>query len=63
MHLQGFRAWVRSAAAIAVLLPRVGVDARGVLLFVFVAANVAFFTGAALLSFRWARFSSFIFLV
>jgi hypothetical protein len=45
IHLQGDRAWVRSAAAVAASLPRVGVAARGVLLFASLTTNVVHHTG------------------
>ena len=45
IHVQGVRAWVRSAAADAASLPGVGVAARGVLLFASLTINVVHYTG------------------
>jgi hypothetical protein len=45
IHVQGVRAWVRSAAAVAASLPGVGVAARGVLPFASLTINIVHYTG------------------
>jgi len=53
IHLQGVRAWVRSAAAVAVLSASRGPDVWRRAALVFGAMHVAHLTVTAIFSFRW----------
>jgi hypothetical protein len=53
IHLQGVRAWVRSAASVAVLSASLGPGVWRRAARVFVAIHEAHLTGTAIISFRW----------
>jgi hypothetical protein len=59
IHLQGVRAWVRSAAAVAVLSASRGPGVWRRAALVLVAIHVAHLAGTAIISFRWTCSSSF----
>jgi hypothetical protein len=59
IHLQGARAWVRSAAAVAVLSASRGPGVWRCAALVLVAMHVEHLTGTAIISFRWTCPSSF----